>query len=287
MTILAELTPTTAVTGCPAAPTASAARRPPHRHSEPGDAIATTEQQLRQRHSLPSGHPDRGRLRTRAIEKNLPLANSLARRYAGRGELLDDLKQVAALALIKAVDGYDPNRQVSFAGYAVPSILGAIKRHFRDNTWGVRVARSTQELAHEAAIATDKLSQQHGRPPTPAELADHLHVNLDDLLTAIDAKRAYRPASLNAPATGADTAEFADLIDLIGGADPRYADVDDHLSLQPLLATLAPRERRIITLRFYSHMTQARIAAKVGLSQMHVSRLLRQSLARLRSNMPR
>lgn len=254
----------------------------PHRNP-PVDAPATTEQLLRQRDDLPADHPDRAKLRARVIGENLPMANRLARRYAGRGELLDDLAQVAALALIKAVDGYDPSRQTPFAGYAGPSILGALKRHFRDTAWGMQVPRSIQELARDVATATGELSQQRGRLPTPAELADHLHVNVDDLLAAISASQAYHLASLNAPYPGTSG---ADLIDLIGGIDPRYASVDDHLSLRPLFAALPLRERRILTMRFYNQMSQTRIAAEVGLSQMHVSRLLRQSLARLRAGMP-
>jgi RNA polymerase sigma-B factor len=294
MTILAEPIAFIATATDPAEPTTPAASHPgqrtttvhpvaPSRRRSPVDAAATTEQLLRQRDQLPAGHPDRATLRARVIEKNLPMANQLARRYAGRGELLDDLAQVAALALIKAVDGYDSRRQVPFARYAVPSILGALKRHFRDTAWGMRVPRRTQELVRDVATATGVLSQRQGRPPTPAELADHLHATVDDLVVAIEAAQAYRPASLNAPYTGTGS---ADLIELIGGTDPRYTRVDDHLWLRPLFAALPLRERRILTMRFYGQMSQTRIAAEVGLSQMHVSRLLRQSLARLRAAMP-
>jgi RNA polymerase sigma-B factor len=146
----------------------------------------------------------------------------------------------------------------------------------------MRVPRRTQELVRDVATATGVLSQRQGRPPTPAELADHLHATVDDLVVAIEAAQAYRPASLNAPYTGTGS---ADLIELIGGTDPRYTRVDDHLWLRPLFAALPLRERRILTMRFYGQMSQTRIAAEVGLSQMHVSRLLRQSLARLRAEM--
>ena len=240
-------------------------------------AAATTEQLLRRYHNLPSGHPDRARLRARAIEENLPMANRLARRYAGRGELLDDLAQVAALALVRAVDGYDPRRQVPFAGYAIPCILGALKRHFRDSAWAIRVPRSTRQLANDMATAADKLGQKWGRPPTATELSDHLHASVDDLRAAVGASYV---ASLNEPLADADGTYLADVI---GGIDPRYANVDDHLSLRPLLAALSQRERRILAMRFYGEMTQTAIAADVGLSQMHVSRLLNQSLDRLRT----
>ncbi|GAA4732254.1 SigB/SigF/SigG family RNA polymerase sigma factor [Phytohabitans rumicis] len=249
--------------------------------AEPAPTTApTTEQLLHQRDDLPTGHPDRALLRARAIEENLPLANRLARRYAGRGEPLEDLSQVAALALITAVDRYDPRRAVPFTAYAVPTILGTLKRHFRDTAWAIRVPRSTQELTREIVTATGELSQLQGRQPTPAELADHLHVTLDDLQATIGARHAYHLASLNTPHT---TAAGIDLIDLIGGIDPRYTGVDEHLTLRPLLAALPTREQRILTMRFFGHMTQTQIAAEIGLSQMHVSRLLKQTLTRLRT----
>jgi RNA polymerase sigma-B factor len=291
MTILAEPALLTATLTHPAEPTTPALS--PHRllattvhtvhsarHSRPSGAPASTEQLLCQRDGLPAGHPDRARLRALAIEVNLSVAGRLARRYAGRGEHLDDLAQVAALALITAVDRYDPSRQVPFTAYAVPTILGALKRHFRDTAWAMRVPRSAQELTREIVTATGELSQQHGRPPTVAELADHLHVSIDDLRAALDASHVYNLVSLNAPhAAGTDI----DRIDLLGGIDPRYADVDNNLTLRLLTAALPAREQRILTLRFFDHMTQTQIAAEVGLSQMHVSRLLKQALTRLRA----
>lgn len=253
------------------------------RRGQPVDAQPSTEQLLRQRDGLPAGHPQRGRLRVRAIEQNLPLANRLARRYAGRGELVDDLAQVAALALIKAVDTYDPSRDVPFAAYAAPTIIGALKRHFRDTAWAIRVPRPIQELAQHVPTATSHLSHQHGRTPTPTELADHLDVSVDQLRAAVDAWHVYRLASLNAPpASGIDT----DRIDLIGGTDPHYAQVDDYLTLRPLVAALPARQQLILTMRFYEHMTQTQIADEIGLSQMHVSRLLKRTLAQLRAAMP-
>lgn len=272
MTTLAERTTTIATGIYPASP-----RR------QPVDALPTAEQLLRQRDDLPAGHPHRAQLRARVIEGNLLMANRLARRYAGRGELFDDLAQVAALALIKAVDGYDPSRQVAFTSYAIPTILGALKRHFRDTTWGMRVPRSIQVLAHDITAAISDLTHQRGRPPTRTELANHLHVDLDDLRIAIGARHAYQPESLNAPHPGTDN---TDLINVLGGPDPRYAHIDDHLTLQPLFAALPQREQRILTMRFFDHMTQTQIATQIGLSQMHVSRLLKQSLARLRAAMP-
>jgi RNA polymerase sigma-B factor len=276
--------------GAPAAATAVTAipSRTRSRRTRSADIDRTlTGQLLRQRDRLPAGHPDRAAIRARVIEANLPLAHHLARRYTGRGELLDDLAQVAALALVKAVDGYDPHRQIAFTSYAVPSILGALKRHFRDAAWAVRVPRSAQELAHAVATTTAELSQQLGRSPTTADLADHLNVAVHDVVVAIGATQSYHLASLHTSPAGAHSADGADLIDLVGDLDPRYARVDDHLLLRPLFAALPPRERRILTMRFFRDMSKAQIAAEIGVSQMHVSRLLTRSLVRLRAGMLR
>lgn len=288
MTILADPTSSIATAPYPAEP-APPARRPTSttgaasRRSPPTDPAASTEQLLRQLHDLPVGHRDRTDLRARAIVTSLPMANRLARRYAGRGEPFDDLVQVAAVALIRAVDGYDPARQTPFAGYAYPTILGALKKHFRDTTWGVRIPRSLLDLAARVGTATTELNQSQGRPPTPAELAEHLQANVDDVRAAIATARVYHLVSLNAPPPGTDNAER---IDLIGGTDTGYTNVDDHQSVQLLLAVLPVRERRIITMRFYDQLSQTQIGAEVGLCQMQISRLLRQSLARLRAALP-
>jgi RNA polymerase sigma-B factor len=206
----------------------------------------------------------------------------MARRYAGRGEPLEDLIQVAALGLVNAVDRYDHNRQAAFASFAVPTILGCLKRHFRDTAWGMRVPRSTQELGRDVAVAVGELSQLRGRPPTSAELATHLQTSPDAVAVALAAGGVYRPASLNAPQAGSGGLA---LIDLLGGIDPRYTDVDDHLDLRSMVAALPVRERRILTMRFTDGMTQHDIAVEVGVSQMQVSRLLAQSLTRLRAVM--
>jgi RNA polymerase sigma-B factor len=225
------------------------------------------------------GDPQHGLLRTRAIEDNLPLAYRLTRRYAGRGESVEDLRQVAALALIKAVDGYEPHRTTPFISYAIPTIIGALKRHFRDTAWGMRVPRATQELLLGLSAASSHLTHLRGRPPTSAELADHLRVDVDVLLAAVTAAQVYRLPSLNEPVVGQITAER---MDLIGVVDPNYTSIDDHLALSSLLAALPPREQRILTMRFCDEMTQERIAAEIGISQMQVSRLLRRALALLR-----
>ncbi len=276
-TATGRVEPRTSVAGQPRQRATAVARR----RGRAVDTSASTEELLRQRDRLPATHADGAVLRARAIEMNLPMARQLARRYTGRGELPDDLAQVAAVALSNAVDRYDPGRQVPFAAFATPSILGTLKRHFRDTAWAMRVPRSIQELALKVLPAADELGQQHGRAPTTAELAAHLHVTAADIMAAAGAWQKYRLPSLNEalPDTGTD------LLDALGGIDPRYASVDNLVSLRLLVAELPLRERRILTMRFYEYMTQSQIAAELGVSQMHVSRLLNGSLARLRTAM--
>ena len=281
-TVKGRAAPRTPVAGHPRQAPVTVHSAVASRRGQPVDALASTEELSCERGRLPAGHPDRAKLRARAIEMNLPMAGRLARRYAGRGELGDDLAQVAAVALINAVDRYDPSRQVPFAGFAIPSILGALKRHFRDTAWAMRVPRPIQELALKVPAVADELGHQWGRTPTTAELADYLQVSADDVRSAVGAWHNYRLPSLNTPHPDTGT----DLVDVVGGIDPRYAGIDDHLSLQPLVAQLPLRERRILTMRFYEHMNQTQIAAEIGVSQMHVSRLLRQTLTRLRAAMP-
>ncbi|MFI7210908.1 SigB/SigF/SigG family RNA polymerase sigma factor [Micromonospora maritima] len=247
-------------------------------------ATGETEQLWRRRAAVELDDPDQTRLRTRIIEANLPMVGRLARRYSGRGESPEDLAQVGALGLIKAVDGYDSSRGVPFACYAVPTILGGIRKHFRDTAWAVRVPRAAQELGAQVPEARGRLAQQRGRQPTDRELADHLEVTVAQLVAAVAASEVYRLPSLDEPRPGTDG---IGRLALIGAVDPGYAAVDDHLTLQPLLAELPARERRILTMRFYGDLTQAQIATRVGLSQMHVSRLLKRSLAQLRAGMLR
>ena len=245
---------------------------------------ATVTDLLCQRAELPAGHPDRAALRARSIEAGLPLARSVAARYAGRGEPFEDLHQVAALALIKAVDRYDPDRQTAFASYAVPCIVGALKRHFRDATWRVRVPRRIQDLALTLGPTSAELAQQLGRSPTRRELAAHLDTAEPDITIALNAWRARCPDSLDARSAASGDEPRA-LIDKIGGVDARLQAVSDRHSLLPLLAALPLRQRRILAMRYVADMTQAEIATQVGVSQMHISRLLVHSLAQLRTAM--
>ncbi|MET7400285.1 SigB/SigF/SigG family RNA polymerase sigma factor [Dactylosporangium sp. NPDC005572] len=224
--------------------------------------------------------PARKRARDDVIELCLPAARRLARRYGATGEPLNDLVQVACLGLVKAVDGFDASRGIEFGTYATPTIIGEVKRYFRDRTWGIRLPRRLQELRLAVNQARDDLVQTLGRSPTVPDLAAHLDVDEEQVIEVIGAVHAYHPMSLDAPSIGAD--DEATLQDAIGSDEPEFVLVDYRESLHVLLDRLPEREQRILTLRFYGNLTQAEIADRVGLSQMHVSRLLRQSLNFLR-----
>ena len=232
---------------------------------------------------LPPEHPDRPRIRERVIELYLPLADYLARRFRNRGEPYDDLSQVAVIGLIKSVDGYDPNRGVEFASYAIPTIVGELKRHFRDKGWSVRVPRRLQELKLEIAKAVGELTQRLQRSPTVADLAEYLGLSEDEVLSGLDTANAYSALSLHTPVAGQESGP--EVVDLLGDDDPGLQSVEDRATLRPLIQKLPEREQRIIALRFFGNLTQSQIAEKIGISQMHVSRLLARSLKQLREGM--
>jgi RNA polymerase sigma-B factor len=232
--------------------------------------------------ALPAGHPSRSDLRDRAIEAWLPLARHLAQRYAGRGEPADDLFQVAVVGLIKAVDRWEADRGVDFAGYAIPTIVGEIKRHFRDRTWSVRVPRRLQEMRLAITAANASLSHQLGRAATVADIAAHLNVTEEEVLEGLEGARAYNATSLSTPVSADGNTELGDTL---GGEDREFDAVEFRVALGPALATLDEREQRIVHLRFYGNLTQTQIAEQVGISQMHVSRLLTRALAKLRGHL--
>jgi RNA polymerase sigma-B factor len=221
------------------------------------------------------------RLRAELAGHCLPFAGRMARRYRGRGEPMDDLEQVARVGLLKAIDRYDPERG-SFTAYAVITISGEIKRHFRDRTWGVHVPRRVQDLSLEAGHAAAALTSELSRKPTTAELADRLQVTEVALRDAQTSAGGYSPASLNIPVGGQDAGELGDLL---GGADADLESVDDRVTVSRLLLRLPARERQMLAMRFYGNRTQAEIAAELGISQMHVSRLLSRALSWLREAM--
>jgi RNA polymerase sigma-B factor len=228
-----------------------------------------------------AGAAERAELRDRFITLCLPFAGRLARRYRDRGEALEDLEQVARLGLVKAIDRYDPTRG-SFTAYAVVTVSGEIKRHFRDRTWGVHVPRRVQDLSLEVGHASMVLTAELARRPTPAELAAHLRLPEQAVLEALESSAGYSPASLNAPAGVDGATEFGDLF---GGVDADLEAVDDKVTVSGLLLRLPARERQMLAMRFYGNRTQAEIAAELGISQMHVSRMLSRALGWLREAM--
>ncbi|HEV7657463.1 MAG TPA: SigB/SigF/SigG family RNA polymerase sigma factor [Mycobacteriales bacterium] len=223
---------------------------------------------------------ERDRLRHELVQQHLPLVRYFARRYADRGEPMDDLLQAGAMGLIKAVDRFDPGRGLEFSTYAAPTILGEIRRHFRDRTWAVHVNRGLQELSIEVTRTAGELTQELNRAPSVAELAVRTGRTEEEVLEALASAHAYTADSLEAP-----TGEDRTLGDSIGGEDQALVNVELHESLGPALATLPERERRILQLRFYGNQTQSQIAAQLGISQMHVSRLLSRTLAQLRQQL--
>jgi RNA polymerase sigma-B factor len=233
--------------------------------------------------ALPTRHPSRAALREKAIEAWLPLAHHLAHRYSGRGEPTDDLIQTAAIGLIKAVDKFDPTRGVDFAGYAIPTIIGELKRHFRDRTWDIRVPRRLQELRLSISEANSALLQSLGRSPTVADIAGHLNITEEEVLEGLEGARAYNAVSLSTP-TG-DGERATELGDMLGSEDGEYELAELRVALGPALASLDEREQRILTLRFYGNLTQSQIAEQIGVSQMHVSRLLARALTKLRGQL--
>ncbi|WSC82517.1 RNA polymerase sigma factor SigF [Streptomyces virginiae] len=232
--------------------------------------------------ALPDGSVEKAELRNQLVRMHLPLVEHLARRFRNRGEPLDDLTQVATIGLIKSVDRFDPDRGVEFSTYATPTVVGEIKRHFRDKGWAVRVPRRLQELRLSLTTATAELSQQHGRSPTVHELAERLGISEEEVLEGLESANAYSTLSLDVPDTDDESPAVADTL---GAEDEALEGVEYRESLKPLLEGLPPREKRILLLRFFGNMTQSQIAQEVGISQMHVSRLLARTLAQLRDKL--
>ena len=218
--------------------------------------------------------------REQLAERFLPLARQLARRYQRADEPLDDLVQVASLGLIKAIDRFDPAREVAFSSYAVPTILGELKRHFRDRTWSVRVPRDLQELALKVDKAVAQLSKDLRRQPSVTEIAEAVGANEEQVLEALEAAGAYRATSFDAPRSNDDDAGDS-LADAFGDEETGFGLAEDRATLERLMAAITPREREVLRLRFVEDLVQREIAERVGLSQMHVSRILRDTLAQL------
>ena len=218
-------------------------------------------------------------LRGELVEAHLGLARHLARRFLNRGETYDDLVQVGSMALIKAVDRFDPDQGVAFATFATRTILGELKRHFRDKGWAVRAPRRIQELYVRLGGSIALLSQEFGRSPTIAELARDTDSSEEEVLEALEAGQGYRATSIETPVAGSEDESLADRL---GEEEAGFAGAERRAELSPLLEKLPPREQTILGLRFIEGLTQSEIATRIGISQMHVSRLLSRSLARLR-----
>ena len=219
--------------------------------------------------------------RDQLVERFLPLARQLARRYQRASEPLDDLLQVASMGLIKAIDRFDLEREIAFSSYAVPTILGELKRYFRDRTWAVRVPRDLQELTLKVDRAVSELADGLHRQPSVAEIAEAVGTEQEDVLEALQAGGAYRAVSFDAPRSANDD-EPATLADSIGIDEHGFNRAEERATLASLLAAVTPREREVLRMRFEEDMTQAEIGAVIGVSQMQVSRVIRQALARLR-----
>jgi RNA polymerase sigma-B factor len=248
----------------------------------PADPAAADGREARSRADrvlLERAHRGDQQAREQLVERFLPLARQLARRYQRGGEALDDLIQVASLGLLKAIDRFDPTRTTAFSSFAVPTILGELKRHFRDKGWSVRVPRDLQELAVRLEPTNEALSREIGRVPTSAELADRLGVSVELLLEAREAAGAYRAVSLDRPRE--DDEEGDGIGAGFGVEDAGFSEAEDAATVQHLMRVLSEREREVLRLRFEEDLTQAEIGTRIGVSQMHVSRIIRQAIAQL------
>jgi RNA polymerase sigma-B factor len=252
------------------------------RRGADGEQPALASDLLRELHGLPEGSPRRKSLRDQLVEAHMPLVVYLARRFSGRNEPMNDLVQVGSIGLLKAIDRFDPTRGLEFSTYATPTILGEIKRHFRDTGWLIHVPRRAQELQTTVNTARADLSQELGRAPTVAELAARIDVPEDAVVEALDAARAYSGVPLDVlAAPGESVPEHP----MLGVVDAGFDQVEQRELLRGVIAKLPEAEREILLLRFVANKTQTEIAAIVGVSQMQVSRLVARGLKRLRASL--
>jgi RNA polymerase sigma-B factor len=221
------------------------------------------------------------RAREELVKLYMPMARRMAGRYAGVVEPYDDLVQVASLGLLNAIDRFDIDRGIPFGGFAKPTIMGELKRYFRDKVWTIRVPRALHDRMAAIETATEKLTEELSRPPSPKQLADHLDIDVGDILEALEARENRRPLALDRPIQSVDGEELS-APEWIGEVDGGYELVEDRLTVESVLPTLEPREREVLRLRFIEELPQSKIATQIGCSQMHVSRLLRRTLDRMR-----
>jgi RNA polymerase sigma-B factor len=258
-------------------------RRPPRQGGAHAESHAKARELFARLNELPEGSTERKQIRDELVQMHLPLVEHLARRFRNRGEPLDDLTQVATIGLIKSVDRFDTERGVEFSTYATPTVIGEIKRHFRDKGWAVRVPRRLQELRLSLTSATSELSQRNRRSPTVAELAEYLKISEEEVLEGLESANAYSTLSLDVSEGGDEDSPA--VADSLGSEDEALEGVEYRESLKPLLEQLPPREKKILLLRFFGNMTQSQIAEEIGISQMHVSRLLARTLEQLRAQL--
>ena len=230
-----------------------------------------------------SREADRDGAREGLVHLHLPLVEHCARRFRNRGEPYEDLVQVGTIGLLKSIDRFDAERGVEFSTYATPTIIGEIKRHFRDKGWAIRVPRRLQELRMQIGAAGAELTQSLGRSPTPRELGELIGCTVEEIIEGLESNNAYSTLSLDAGDDHEDSATR--LLDMLGSDDAHLEHVEIRESLKPLLDALEPREKKILLLRFFKNMTQSQIAEEIGVSQMHVSRLLNRTLAELRNSL--
>ncbi|MEO6794872.1 MAG: RNA polymerase sigma factor SigF [Mycobacterium sp.] len=228
--------------------------------------------------------PEFRRQRDKIVQRCLPLADHIARRFGGRGESREDLVQVARVGLVNAVRRFDVETGSDFVSFAVPTIMGEVRRHFRDNSWSTKVPRRLKELHLRLGVATAELSQRNGRAPTASELAEKLELSRTEVVEGLVAGNSYNTLSIDSAGSAGDD-DVRAIVDTLGSVDDRLEGIENRELLRPLLESLTERERTVVVLRFFESMTQTQIAERVGISQMHVSRLLAKSLARLRDQL--
>jgi RNA polymerase sigma-B factor len=245
---------------------------------EPAEERAREDRCLLERYHR---HGDRA-ARDELVNRFMPLARQLARRYQRHSEPLDDLVQVAAIGLVKAIDRFDPSRGTAFSSYAVPTILGELKRYFRDSAWAAHVPRGMQERVMQVNQVVARLARDTGRSPTAAEVADAIGVPPEHVLEAMEAAVAYDAVSLEAPRAG-DPLDGDSYAESVGAIDERYELIEYSAAIAPTVSALPERDRVVLQLRFVEDLTQSEIADRIGVSQMHVSRLIRRALTRLRT----
>ncbi|HET9875600.1 MAG TPA: RNA polymerase sigma factor SigF [Mycobacterium sp.] len=252
--------------------------------SRPGSEYADVGQMFRDLLKFEADSPQVRSQRDKIVQRCLPLADHIARRFDGRGEPREDLVQVARLGLVNAVARFDVGTGSDFVSFAVPTIMGEVRRHFRDNSWSVKVPRRLKELHLRLGAATAELSQRLGRAPTASELAGELEMSRVEVVEGLVAGSSYNTLSIDSGGT-IDDDDVGSIADTLGDADAGMERIDNREALRPLLNRLPERERTVLVLRFFESMTQTQIAQRVGISQMHVSRLLAKSLARLRDEL--